>query len=214
VRAMDDPTLALLLYFILPLWLVAGCADWLCHRASRIERTTGAKETLIHLLMLAEIGLPLVAAIFLQVNAAIFALMIVAFFVHEATALWDVGYAVTAREVTPLEQHVHSFLEMIPLMALLVLAARHWPQLLALVGAGGEAADWSLRLKQPPLPTGYVATMFGVIVLLELLPYLEELRRDLRASRGALVPAPARGRTTTIGLRTRAPGRPSGPGAR
>jgi hypothetical protein len=52
------------------------------------------------------------------VNAGIILLMIGSFLVHEATALWDVSYATTAREVTPIEQHVHSFLEMIPLMAI------------------------------------------------------------------------------------------------
>src|SRR6195952_372602 len=135
---MNDAALTLLLYAILPLWLGGGGARWLCHRASHIECTTGAKETLIHLLMLAEIGVPLGAAIFLQVDAALFALMIVAFFAHELTALWDVSYAVSARVVTPIEQHVHSFLEMIPLMAFLALAQRHWPQLLALFGQGEQ----------------------------------------------------------------------------
>jgi hypothetical protein len=69
------------------------------------------------LLMFAEVGVPLLAAMFLEVNALIIAAMIVTFFIHEATALWDVSYATTARTVTPIEQHVHSFLEMIPLMA-------------------------------------------------------------------------------------------------
>jgi hypothetical protein len=35
-----------LTYFVLPLWLVAGFADYLCHRASHIEQTSGAKESL------------------------------------------------------------------------------------------------------------------------------------------------------------------------
>ncbi len=116
---LQDPAVLILMYFILPIWLLAGCADWLCHRTSHIETTTGAKESILHLLMFAEIGLPLLAAIFLEVNTGIIALMIVAFFIHEATALWDVSYAVTARDVTPIEQHVHSFLELVPLMAIL-----------------------------------------------------------------------------------------------
>jgi len=127
-----DPTLTILMYFVLPVWLAAGFADWLCHRATRIESTTGAKESVIHLLMFAEVGLPLLAAIFLEINAGIILLMIVAFFVHEATALWDVSYAIERRYVSPLEQHVHSFLEMIPLMAGSFVAVLHWPQLLAL----------------------------------------------------------------------------------
>ena len=182
---------------------VAGVADWPCHRASHIERTTGAKETLIHLLMLAEIGVPLGAAIFLQVDAALFALMIAAFFVHELTALWDVSYAIAGRVVTPIEQHVHSSLEMIPLMALLALAERHWTQLLALFGQGTEAADWSWRRKQEALPTGYVATIFTSIVLFEVLPYVEELLRDLRATGGALVPPRGSAREAPI-VRSRA----------
>ena len=67
----------------------------------------------------------------------------------------------TGREVTPLEQHVHSFLEMIPLMAILILATRHWAQLLALFGLGDATADGSLRLKQPPLPRACVVSLFG-----------------------------------------------------
>ncbi len=34
---MTDPTQALLLYFIMPLWFLAGLADWLCHRATDID---------------------------------------------------------------------------------------------------------------------------------------------------------------------------------
>lgn len=71
-----------LLYFIVPLWLAAGFADWLCHRKTKIEKTTGAKETLIHLLMLGEMGVPVLAGLFLEINAAVLALMIGAFFVH------------------------------------------------------------------------------------------------------------------------------------
>ena len=189
---LNDPTLLILMYFILPLWLVAGCADWLCHRASHIERTTGAKESLLHLLMFAELGLPLLAAIFLQINAGIIAIMIVAFFIHEATALWDVSYAVTARDVTPIEQHVHSFLEMIPLMAILFVVSRHWDQFLALFGFGSEAARFSLAWKEPPLPTTYVFSVMTAILLFELIPYIEEFFRGLRANHGALVPPRAR----------------------
>lgn len=185
---MTDPAVAVLLYFILPLWLVAGFADWLCHRATKIEATTGAKESLIHLLMFAEIGVPLLAALFLEINALIIALMIVAFLAHEATALWDVSYAVTRREVTPFEQHVHSFLEMLPLMGAAFVAVLHWPQFLALFGAGPEPARFDLTWKQEPLPVAYIASVLAAALLFELLPYLEELWRGLRTARWRLVP--------------------------
>ncbi len=178
-----DPTLTILMYFVLPVWLAAGFADWLCHRATRIESTTGAKESVIHLLMFAEVGLPLLAAIFLEINAGIILLMIVAFFVHEATALWDVSYAVSGRKVTPFEQHVHSFLELVPLMAILLVVARHWTQFLALLGLGSEPARFGLTAKSEPLPVAYIAILFALILLFELLPYLEELWRGVRARR-------------------------------
>ncbi|WP_292124191.1 hypothetical protein [Mesorhizobium sp.] len=115
---LNDPMVLILMYFVMPIWLIAGFADWLCHRATHIESTTGAKESLIHLLMFVEVGIPLLAAMFLEVNSLIIALMMVVFLAHEATAIWDVRYATTARTVSPVEQHVHSFLEMIPLMGL------------------------------------------------------------------------------------------------
>ncbi len=189
---LSDPTVVILMYFILPLWLLAGFADWLCHRASHIETTTGAKESLIHLLMFVEVGIPLLAAMFLDINALIIAGMLVAFLVHEATAMWDVRYATTARTVTPVEQHVHSFLEMIPLMGIIIVISLHWGQFLALFGLGSEPARFNLVWKSEPLPVTYIVTMLVVILLFEFLPYIEEFVRGLRANAGKLVPEKAR----------------------
>ena len=189
---LADPMVLILMYFVLPVWLIAGFADWLCHRATHIESTTGAKESLIHLLMFAEVGIPLLAAMFLEVNALVIAAMIVAFFVHEATAMWDVRYATTARTVSPIEQHVHSFLEMIPLMGLVIVVALHWGQFLALFGAGTEKARFDLTWKHEQLPVTYIAAVMVIIVLFELVPYVEEFFRGLRANSGRLVPAKAR----------------------
>ncbi|WAH52097.1 diguanylate cyclase [Pseudescherichia vulneris] len=175
-----DPQMLLLLWFILPVWLIAGFCDWLCHRATGIERTTGVKETWIHILMFLEMGLPLLAALFLEVNALIIAVMIAMFFLHEMTALWDVSYAVSARKVTPIEQHIHSFLEMLPLMALLLIISRHWSEFLALFGLNDDAASFDIRLRADPLPVTYIVVIFSGIILFEFLPYLEEYFRVKR----------------------------------
>ncbi|SFN88661.1 hypothetical protein SAMN05216386_2081 [Nitrosospira briensis] len=187
----NDAAVLILMYFILPVWLLAGCADWLCHRASHIETTSGPKESLLHLLMFAELGLPLLAAIFLEINAGIIAFMIAAFILHEATSFWDVTYAVSQRNVSPAEQHVHSFLEMIPLMAILFIISLHWGQFQALFGFGPETARFDLAWKEEPLPTGYILSVMAAILLFELIPYIEELFRTLRAKRGALAPGKA-----------------------
>jgi hypothetical protein len=179
-------TVNYLLYVVLPLWLVVGIADWLCHRATRIETTSGAKESLIHLLMLAEVGLGVLLGLFLQINALVIAVMAVCFLAHEFTAHWDLRYAAPRRRITPIEQHVHNYLGALPFMSLSFIIVLHWPQALALLGLGPEAADLSIRLKSAPLPVAYVVTLIGLIALFEVLPYVEELWRGLAANRGRL----------------------------
>jgi hypothetical protein len=171
----------ILLYFVLPLWLLAGFADYLCHRASRIESTSGYRESLLHLLMLIEIGVPLLAAIFFEINALIIATMIAGFVVHQLTALWDTTYASHMRHITPVEQQVHSFLELMPLMAMLIVIILNWPQFLSLWGLGSEAGRYELALKRDPLPWTYVAGFLSAVLLFEILPYLEEFVRGLRS---------------------------------
>ena len=41
----DEVLRGMLMYFVMPLWLAAGFADYLCHRATHIERTSGWKES-------------------------------------------------------------------------------------------------------------------------------------------------------------------------
>ena len=172
---MESIAQSALMFFLLPLWVAAGFADWLCHRRADIEHTAGLKESLIHVLMFVEIGVPLLGALFLEINALVLGLMVLAFVLHEATALWDVSYAVSKREVSPLEQHVHSFLEMIPLMGILVLSVFYFERLMVV--------NFSLTLKSAPLPMGYVITMSGLIMLLTIVPYANELIRCLAARR-------------------------------
>jgi hypothetical protein len=93
----DDIIRAMLMYFILPLWLTAGFCDWLCHRATNIATTSGPKESALHLLQFGEMAVPILAVMFLEINALIILVMIVAFLLHEATALWDVSYASATR---------------------------------------------------------------------------------------------------------------------
>jgi hypothetical protein len=92
-----------------------------------------------------------------------------------------VSYAIKRRYVSPLEQHVHSFLEMTPLMAGIVVSIQHWGQLLALFGLGPETARFALTVKSEPLPVLYIVLVLGATLFLEFLPYLEELWRGIRA---------------------------------
>lgn len=109
--------------------------------------------------------------------------MIAFLLLHDETALWDVSYAVKRREVRPIEQHVHSYLEMVPLMAVAFVCVQHWPELRALFGFRGRR-DWPIRWKRRKLPWRAVGPLLGAMVALECAPYLEELVRAVRAERG------------------------------
>ena len=61
---------------------------------------------------------------------------------------------------------------------LLMVIALHWEAFIALFGFA--PASFGLALKPQPLPWLYVATMMGLTLLFEVLPYLEELVRGLR----------------------------------
>lgn len=170
-----------LLGFVLPLWMAAGVADYLCHCATDIETTAGTKESLIHLVMMMEAAAPTLAGLFLEITSPVLALMIASVLLHSATALWDVSYAVKLREVSPIEQHVHSYLEMVPLMAVSFVCVLHWPQLLGLFGRGKRRPDWSIRWKRKQLPWSDVVPLLTALVALEGAPYLEELARSVVA---------------------------------
>jgi hypothetical protein len=171
---MQEPARFILMYVVFPLWVATGFADWACHRRTHIEKTSGLKENLLHLLMFGEIGIGMAAVALLEVNAAVLLLVLAVFVVHELTVYWDLHYATPLREVGPFEQMVHSFLELLPLLSLALLAAMAWPQAMALAGFGAEAADWSLRAKAKPLPPIYLAAGLLSSALFNALPLLQE----------------------------------------
>ena len=174
-----EPVWDVLVWGVLPLWVVAGFLDYLCHRSSHIERAAGARESLIHWLMLIEVGVPLGLAVFFRINALLLALMLACLVAHEITGYYDLKLAMATRRVTIFEHQVHSALEILPLAAILLIMALHWPQTLALFGMGTERADFSLGPKQIPR-WGEVVPPFAAFALLALLPYAEELWRGWR----------------------------------
>jgi hypothetical protein len=169
----------LLVYIVLPFWVLAGFADYLCHRASGIEHATGARESLIHWLMLAEVGLPLGLAVFFRINALLLLVMIACLIAHEITGYLDLKLAMATRKVTIFEHQVHSVLEVLPLTAVLMVMALHWPQTQALFGLGQEVPDFSLGPKQTPR-WGEIIPPAAAFLLLVIAPYAEELWRGWR----------------------------------
>lgn len=193
---VGDATTRYLLYGLLPGWFVPGLADWVMHRRTRIEDTAGTKESLIlphclkgvggaPTLMMAEVGLPIALTLRYEVNPLLLTVQLGAAAVHEATALWDVRTAVDSdREVRPVEQHIHSFLESLPFGGLSALMCLHADQVRSLLRGGrGDPDAWRLVPRRRPLSPGYLAAVGAAIGACVLLPYGEELLRCRRAAR-------------------------------
>ncbi|MFJ9821783.1 hypothetical protein ACIRU3_42385 [Streptomyces sp. NPDC101151] len=117
-----------------------------------------------------------------RINPLVLTAMGGAALAHGATALYDVSLAVGDRDVRPVEQHVHSFLEVLPLTALAFTACLHADQVRKTLRGGSDPQDWRLLPKEHPLPAAYLAGLAGVIVSGVVVPYAEELRRCLRTA--------------------------------
>jgi hypothetical protein len=176
-----------LLYFMLPLWIVPGFMDYLWHRRTKIETTSGTRESVLHALMMSEAGIPVTMALLFEVNSGILLLTIAAFVAHTATTWYDISYAFNRRDTYPAEQHIHSFLEVLPFANLSFLIALHWDQFAALFGLGRQRPDFSLRFKKPMLPPSYIVGLMSTIALFIGVPYAEELYRCRRAEKMGLI---------------------------
>jgi hypothetical protein len=164
---------------VIPLWILSGVADWWCHRRTAIERTSGLAENAFHWVLLAEGGVALVAVALLEIDAALLLLVAAAFLAHEITTYVELRYTVPRREVRPIEQMVHSFMEILPLAMLGLLAVIAWEQVAAVVGGG--AADIGLRLKENPWPVPYLLGVAAAVLMLNVIPMAEEGVRCWRA---------------------------------
>ncbi|MBV8800657.1 MAG: diguanylate cyclase [Alphaproteobacteria bacterium] len=182
---MEDSIHTVICWFVLPLWFAAGFADYLFHRRTQIERYSGTTESLIHHLMMAQVGLPLILAAFFRIDALLIAVFAICFIAHEITGNIDIRWASGhGRYVSASEEQVHSVLEILPLAAALLVILPHFGQALALFGQGPEHADFSLALKAPP-PLWQIGMTAIALIVLVIGPYTEETVRCLRTSRHA-----------------------------
>lgn len=185
---VENASRRFLLYGVLPLWFAPAVGDWVMHRRSHIEDTSGLRESLVHALMMAEAGTPVVLGLVAEINPLVLATMGAAALAHGATALWDVTIATGRRDVTPFEQHIHSFLEVLPLTAVAFTACLHWDQVRSLARGGGTRRAWRLSPKPHPLPARYLTGFAVATAALVALPYGEELLRRARAERRRAAP--------------------------
>ncbi|KAA6456961.1 diguanylate cyclase [Acidobacteria bacterium AB60] len=182
-NAADDVARRYITWVIMPLWSAVGFLDWLWHRQTSIETTSGAKESVMHLLMMAEAGAPILIGLLLEMNAGSLALMSAGWLVHDITVACDVTYTSSRRVIYPREQHTHSYMQSIPFQIVATLACLYPDQFLALFGLGAHKPDFRLRWRKPPVPVPQLLAIIAAMGLLSGLPHLEELMRCLRAQR-------------------------------
>jgi hypothetical protein len=173
---------AYLLYVLLPLWTIPGFGDYLCHRRAKIESTSGTQESITHSLMMASVAVPAIQALLFEINALTLVVGAGALAFHELVVIWDVAYAAPRRHVSVTEQHLHSFLEVLPFTTLSFLLCLRADQTLAILGLSDQKPDFSLRFKAEPPPPAYVTGLLALITLSIGLPYAEELLRCMRVN--------------------------------
>lgn len=173
----------LILWFLLPAWIVLGLLDWICHRRSRIEVHCGPWESVFHLLLLAFAGIAILMGLLLEINEPILFLLALCFVVHEITTYVDIRYAHARRDLSPAEQRIHDFMTAVPVSVLCLVAILHWDGVANLVVDPSSIFSEPIRLKAHPLPAREVIGILVAVLLGDVLPYVEELFRGLRALR-------------------------------
>src|SRR6185503_4176547 len=68
-----DPMRTFMTYFILPVWVGAGVLDYIWHRRTRIETTSGLSESITHSLMMIEAAPAVLGGLFPEINEAVIA---------------------------------------------------------------------------------------------------------------------------------------------
>lgn len=98
-------------------WLGAGTFDFWLHRASGIESTSGLRESTLHLAQIAVLGLATILWLSFRSSPAFFAMLLALVLLHAVAGYWDTRVAYPKRAIRPLEQHVHSILDIAPWIA-------------------------------------------------------------------------------------------------
>ena len=176
----------IVLYGCLPLWLIMGFLDYICHRLSGIEKTTGIKESIYHAIMGVQIGIPIFLGLYLQINVLVLLLMFATLVLHEFLAHADVKYAKQTREISMLETHVHSFMETLPFFTVALIVCINWDAFIDLI-----TLNWSghlaFRPREQSLNANYIAGYVALLLFADVIPYIEEIIRCLRTRKNIAV---------------------------
>ena len=166
---MTLPTELCLAYCGYLVWLAAGLGDFLCHWRTDLPHTSGVAESITHLLQLALLAIAVVLALAFEVGTGSALLLLALVIAHAVVGYIDTLIAFhTRRMVRPVEQHLHSVLDMAPVVCFAWLLVATWP---AAMDAG-----WALQSRRPALPVEVWLAMLAPPVVLCVVPALFEFR--------------------------------------
>ena len=156
-------------------WLLAGTADFLCHRRTDLSHTSGLPESALHVAQVALIGCGVILTLLFQMSPAVAAALAVLVAAHAVAGYLDTRSAYGRRDIRPIEQHLHSVLDTAPAFALVAVVAATWP-------AAGQTG-WTWDLRQPALSVLVWASVLLPAVVLCAVPALLEFGAALAARR-------------------------------
>jgi hypothetical protein len=170
---------------VFPLWLASGVADYACHARTDLAHTSGVRESAMHLLQTAEIGVPMLGYLVLAHTPLLLALLVAGVALHTFTAYADVRYSAPRRHIPVFEQFVHGFLTVLPMVALALVAVLDWPQFRVLLHpeTAGMGA-WTLRFA-PAFEPAVIAIVLAAALLFGVVPGLFEFARAWRVRAAA-----------------------------
>ncbi|WP_368563032.1 hypothetical protein [Pseudoxanthomonas sp. UTMC 1351] len=168
IDAVIEASPPMLIYGGYLLWLLAGAADFLCHRRTDLPHTSGLAESWMHLLQLAVIGSGLVLWLALTPSLLLLSIELLLVTVHAVFGYVDTRRAFGRRVISPVEQHVHSILDMAPIIAFGILLGSEW--------STAWQRGWTLAARQPPFSPAVWMWVLAPALLLCVLPALLEFR--------------------------------------
>lgn len=155
-------------------WLAAGFLDFAQHRRTDLPHTSGLRESSMHALQLGLLGGGVLAWLAFAPGPGLLAVLAALVVAHAVAGYVDTRTAFGRRTITPLEQHLHSVLDMAPWIAL--------GAIVLVQGGADRAAGWALRREPAPAPL-WLALLLPPLALC-VLPWLHEFRAALRARGG------------------------------
>jgi hypothetical protein len=176
---------ALIGYGFYPAWLLGGGIDYLCHRRTAIERTAGFAESLYHLGEFLTMAIIVLGIALFEASLSVFTVLIAAVTLHTLLSYLDVKFTERRRYISPLEQHAHAFMDIIPLAAVALVIVLEWPK---------AAQTWGIDLRTPMLGTAELLAVLVTLLIGAGGMVMEELWRTAHG--------PARASRDHIGLAT------------